>query len=286
MDLRQPRQRGRVFVADIRLLADDTETGTRHVAEHHIKGVLPLRTEFTTIRRLRRNTVDAQPLRAVSDAFELVLMQITGYDLAFVPHGERRGKRLAARRRTDVEHAHPRFNAGDERHQPRRGVLHDEFAAIERAQRRQIAYAGQFEAIRHPRVRLGVNARAGQFTYQRVCRRFQRVDLRRYRRDGIVAAQERFSLPSAQQRGHALRQPPRVARLYRNSLNLVLRQRRKRVLVLRQLPQHRVDQSCRRAALRRLGELYRLVDRRAVRHLVQKQDLIRADAQDIRQRLL
>ena len=65
------------------------------------------------------------------------------------------------------------------------------------------------------------------------------------------------------------------------SCDIPLRQRREIRLILRDLAQHGVDEPTRGAPSVRAAELHGLADGGVVGHLVQKQDLVRADAQNV-----
>ena len=283
LEHRQGKERIGLLVPDVRLFADDPEARAGGVHQHRVEGSLPLRPEYPAVGGGSTDTGEAQPLRALPDALELVLVKVAGDDLSPVLHGEGGGEGLAPRRGAHVQHAVAGPHAGRQGQQPGRRVLDQEFPRLEGGQRRQVAGVGELQAAGHPG--MGPDRYAGLRQLRRQALRVgpQGIHLDRQGRRCVVCRQERLCLRS-QDRQEPLHQPLGMTVSNRERLCLLpVRDGRQTALVPGELPQHRIHQAgCPGTAIG-LCLLHRLVDGGAVRHLVQIQDLIGPDPQDLRQ---
>ena len=113
---------------------------------------------------------------------------------------------------------------------------------------------------------------------------FQRIHLHRQRRHAVVGGQEGLRLLPAQQGQQPFHQPLGMAVPDGQIPGLVpVRDVWQVLFVLGNFAQHRVHKTRGLSPLAELCQLHGGVHRRAVRHLVQKQDLIGANAQDVQQ---
>ena len=187
---RQGEQIVCLFVADVRLLPDDAQTGAGSIHQHRVKPLRPFRAEHPAVSGGGGNRGQVQPGRALLNSFQLVFVEVAGDDLPLVLHGKGGAEGLAARGGAEIQHLLPRLHAGDQGHQPGGGVLHQQFTLPEGGQCGQVSGSGQFQATGHPRVGGCFHAPAFQFLYQAFRVGFQGVDLYRQRRGIIIRRQE------------------------------------------------------------------------------------------------
>ena len=190
LDHRQGEQIVCLFVADVRLLPDDTQTGAGSIHQHRVKPLRPFRTEHPAVSGGGGDGGQVQPGRALLNSFQLVFVEVAGDDLSFVLHGKGGAEGLAAGGGAEIQHLLPRLHAGDQGHQPGGGVLHQQFTLPEGSQRGEIPGSGQFQTAGNPGVGGCCHAPAFQFLYQAFRIGFQGVDLYRQRRGIIIRRQE------------------------------------------------------------------------------------------------
>ena len=226
MDRGQTRERSHVLIADIRLLADDAESGARHIADDDVRLLRKRFIADTAIGQADLHALDPQPLRTGLHEPQLVLLHIAGENVSFPFHAHRHGEGLPAGGGAGVDDKAPRLRRGSQSRQLRRGILHREPALAPRAQTFQIAGAGNGEAVREPRVRLHGYALILQRGAKLLRGRFERVGLNGGRNRLIVRAEKGFRLLRAEQADHALDERTRVARLYGERFELVRKGKR------------------------------------------------------------
>ena len=209
-------------------------------------------------------------------------MYIAGNHTSLIAHLHCGGKAFAARCGAGIEHAHPRPDAGGKHCAVRGRVLHIKPAVGKGACSRKVSAAAQ-QCVRQPRVRLRLNAVGAQRRSQGIGCCFQGVHLQTGRRVGVVCQKRALGKVIAVRVDEHLRHPLRMTGAHgeigRRTRSRDLRQR---VTVLRHAAQDRIDQPCcaRTAAL--AAERDRLVHRRARRHFIQQDDLIRRQPQQVK----
>ena len=278
----QLRQLPGIFIADIRLLADDPQSRARNVRHDEIGLPVPRCVVLTRVGEQRAHAPDAEPLRPALDEPELMRIDVAREDLAAVLHVDREGEGLAARGGAHVEHAaaHPR--RGDKRDKPRRRVLHHEASLAEGGELFEIARPRHEEAPGKPRVRLHVQPRTPQLTLKMRSVRFQKIRLDARRHRLVVKAQVLLRLLRPQQLQKPPHEPARVAVAHGEVfLRRLMRQLRHVFAVCADAAQDGVHHARGLRPPVLPGHLDGLADRRVLRHLIQKQDLVRAHAQDI-----
>ena len=202
-------------------------------------------------------------------------MQVARRDAATILHCDRRGEALAARRGAAVQHAHPRPHPGGHRRKPRRRILHIDKPACKCVQPAQIPRAPDQITSVKPRMARPFHALLVQLAQQLRFRAAQRVPLQDRLRRFVVRAQKRLRL-FAERLLKQRDQRRRMAVLCGEVGRL-----RQRILCAGQAPQHAVYQArCTRVGIF-LCLRHRFIDRRRVRHFIQKHDLIRTEPQNV-----
>ena len=203
-------------------------------------------------------------------------VQVARKDAARVLHLHGGGKAFAAGGRTAVEHAHPGRRAGGERRELCRRVLHVDRAGLEQRQRLEIARPGDEETAGQPRVRFIRDLRLVQRGGYLLRRGDQGVTLQGGLRDVVVSGKEGLERFFVHGRAQAVDERLGVGIFCREVLR-----RGERVLLPRERAQRAVDQPG--GALVGIGLCLfdGLIDGGGNGDLVQKQDLIRAEAQNI-----
>ena len=283
---RQGEELVRLLVADLRLLADDAKPRAGGVHEDDVKGVFPLRAEGPPVQGRRLNGCQVKALRARLDPAELVLIEVAGHDPALVPHGHGAAEALAAGGGADVQHRFPAPKAHGLGDQGRRVVLDLEEPRLKGAELRQVSRAPELEAPRQ-QPRRHPDALRLQRGPQGLRRGQDRVGLDGDGRRGVVRPEEGLRLLPAQQGQQPPNQPLGMAVAGGKVRDSVpLRHRGQVFLVGGHLPEHGVHQARSLAPAAVPAELHGGIHRGAVRHPVQKDDLIGPQPQDVRQRLL
>ena len=209
-------------------------------------------------------------------------MDVTGQDIAPVPHVDGQRKGLASGRGAHVQRTSLRLRRCRCGHQSGRGVLHREVPLRKGGQALQIAGGRHFEAALQPWVGVHRHAGGAQLLLQLLRRTFQRIGLDGGGDDLVVHPQVVLRLLRPDHVDQAAHQPLGMAVPHGQIVRCgALGQRGHVHPVGHKLPQHRIDHACGLGTAPALGHLHRLVDGGAVGDLIHEQDLIPPDAQDI-----
>ena len=175
----------RVLVARFRLFADDAEARARHIAQHGIRALRPLRAERGGVLKLGADVRQAEPRGALLNALQLVLVDVARGQAALPLHFLRHREALAAGGGAAVEDGRARLWVGDERRERTRRVLHGDASRAERVGRGRVAARAQ-QDVRERAVRRDRHPGALELGLRLVRRSLHSVDAHRDRRVGVV----------------------------------------------------------------------------------------------------
>ena len=168
---RQLRERRRVFEADLRFLADHTQSRARHVRQHDVHRADQIGIRTAGIHRARRDARQSQPIGTGTDTLPFIFVYIAGNHTSLIAHLHRSSKTFAARCGAGIEHAHPRTDTGGKHCAVRGRVLHIKPAVGKSARSRKVSAAAE-QCVQQPRVRLRLNAVGAQRRSQGIRCRF------------------------------------------------------------------------------------------------------------------
>ena len=212
---------------------------------------------------------------------DFVGMNVTGDDLSLIVHVHASGKGLAAGSGTAVQNPLARLDMCRRHGQAGCRILDVEIALLVGAQPLHISGTTQQQAAFQPGVTLYLHPVSLQLLHRLVHGAYHRVHLGRGGGLAVVCLGPGLHAVHAQHLGKLLHQPPGVAGLEGDGLQLVLPLRRRQRHVPEDTPEHTIDHPSRSGIAAVLfGQLHAFIYRRTGWNLVHIQDLIQGEAQN------
>ena len=210
---------------------------------------------------------------------QLFLVEIPGQNLTLIFHGQPQRKGLTARSRTDIQHPASGRRLRRQSAELCRRVLDVKVSGAERGKAFQVAAAAHQQAVLQPRVLLHFHTGPAQLIRQCLTGGFQGIELNDRICRGIVQGQQRLHIiPQflSQQLNQRQRMAVQEGQLLQPRFPLGNRRRSGTL----EGPQHGIDHPCSAFVLAvSPHKFHRLMYRGAVRHPVQKVQLIQPHAE-------